>query len=62
MCLVFGGLTLALHDPRFIKIKPTIIYVIFAVIAAGRLGPAQTIYQAYFPSANCTSRIKAGAC
>ena len=30
--LVFGGLTIALHDPRFIKIKPTIIYVIFATI------------------------------
>ena len=30
--LVFGGLTIALHDDRFIKIKPTIIYILFAVI------------------------------
>jgi intracellular septation protein len=28
--LLFGGLTLFLHDERFIKIKPTIIYLGFA--------------------------------
>ena len=27
--LVFGGLTLALHDETFIKLKPTIIYALF---------------------------------
>jgi intracellular septation protein len=27
--LVFGGLTLVLHDALFIKLKPTIIYVLF---------------------------------
>jgi intracellular septation protein len=27
--LVFGGLTLALHDETFIKLKPTIVYVLF---------------------------------
>jgi intracellular septation protein len=29
--LVFGGLTLAFHDPRFIKIKPTVVNVVFGV-------------------------------
>lgn len=29
---IFGGLTLWLHDETFIKIKPTIIYTIFAAI------------------------------
>ena len=34
--LVFGGLTLALHDDLFIKVKPTIIYVLFGgVLLAG---------------------------
>jgi len=27
--MVFGGLTLALHDDTFIELKPTIIYVLF---------------------------------
>src|SRR4029077_8857709 len=27
--MVFGSLTLALHDETFIKLKPTIIYVLF---------------------------------
>ena len=29
LVLVFGGLTLALHDETFIKLKPTIVYVLF---------------------------------
>lgn len=29
--LVFGGLTLFFHDEMFIKLKPTIIYALFAV-------------------------------
>ena len=33
--LIFGGLTLYLQDETFIKIKPTIIYVMFGVILAG---------------------------
>ena len=28
--IVFGGLTLVLHDALFIKLKPTIIYLLFA--------------------------------
>jgi intracellular septation protein len=35
--LVFGGLTLALHDPRFIKIKPTAANLSFGVVLLGGL-------------------------
>lgn len=30
--LAFGGLTLYLHDETFIKLKPTIVYTMFAVL------------------------------
>ena len=32
--LVFGGLTLYLRDDTFIKLKPTIVYTLFAVLLA----------------------------
>ena len=35
--LVFGGLTLILHDELFIKLKPTIIYVLFGGALLGGL-------------------------
>ena len=35
--LVFGGLTLILHDELFIKLKPTIIYLLFAGALFGGL-------------------------
>jgi intracellular septation protein len=35
--LVFGGLTLMLHDELFIKLKPTIIYVLFGGTLVGGL-------------------------
>ena len=35
--LVFGGLTLILHDDMFIKIKPTIIYALFGAVLLGGL-------------------------
>ena len=35
--IVFGTLTLVLHDETFIKIKPTIIYVMFAAVLGGGL-------------------------
>ncbi len=35
--LVFGGLTLVLHDDLFIKLKPTIIYLLFGGALIGGL-------------------------
>ena len=35
--VVFGGLTLLLHDELFIKLKPTIIYVLFGGVLLGGL-------------------------
>src|SRR5436309_12088308 len=35
--IVFGTLTLVLHDESFIKVKPTIIYGLFAAILGGGL-------------------------
>ena len=35
--LVFGTLTLVLHDETFIKVKPTIIYTLFAGVLGGGL-------------------------
>src|ERR1700674_1310468 len=33
--IVFGTLTLVLHDDTFIKVKPTIIYALFAAVLGG---------------------------
>jgi len=35
--VVFGGLTLFLHNDLFIKIKPTILYALFGVVLLGGL-------------------------
>ena len=35
--LVFGGLTIWLQDETFIKLKPTIIYLLFAAVLFGGL-------------------------
>jgi intracellular septation protein len=37
LVLTFGGLTLYLHDDTFIKLKPTIVYTLFAVLLLGGL-------------------------
>ncbi|RJE83189.1 inner membrane-spanning protein YciB [Paracoccus onubensis] len=34
LVILFGGLSVWLNDPRFFKMKPTLIYLIFAVILA----------------------------
>jgi intracellular septation protein len=47
MAIIFGSLTLFLHDPRFIKMKPTILYLgfagfLFAGLARGK-NPLRTL-------------------
>lgn len=32
---VLGGITLWVHDPLFIKLKPTVVYGVFALVLAG---------------------------
>jgi len=32
LILVFGGATLLFHDPTFVKLKPTVLYVLFALV------------------------------
>src|SRR4051812_8819787 len=45
--VVFGGLTLALHDETFIKWKPTALYWIFAlVLAVSDLGLRRNLVRA----------------
>jgi intracellular septation protein len=49
--LVFGGLTLYLRDETFIKLKPTIVYSMFAVILAYGLVTGKPLLQALLESA-----------
>lgn len=48
---VFGGLTLALHNALFIKIKPTIINLLYAAVILGGLAVKQNVWKMMFQSA-----------
>ena len=48
--LVFGGLTLVLHDEIFIKLKPTIIYVLFGGVLLGGLAFGKPLLGIVFDS------------
>jgi intracellular septation protein len=48
--LVFGGLTLILHDDLFIKLKPTIIYVLFGGALLGGLAFGKPLLGMVFDS------------
>jgi intracellular septation protein len=48
--LVFGGLTLILHDDLFIKLKPTIIYVLFGGTLIGGLAFGKPLLGMVFDS------------
>ncbi len=46
--LAFGGLTLYLHDDTFIKLKPTIVYTMFAVLLFGGLLTKKPVLELLF--------------
>lgn len=48
--LIFGGLTLFLHNDTFIKIKPTIIYALFGAVLLGGLLFGKTLLGVVFDS------------
>lgn len=49
--LVFGGLTLILQDELFIKVKPTIVNGLFAVILFGGLAAGRALLKPLFGAA-----------
>ena len=49
--LVFGGLTLFLHDETFIKLKPTIVYAMFAALLTAGLLLKKPLLELLFGSA-----------
>ena len=48
--VVFGGLTLILHDATFIKVKPTIIYALFGAMLIGGLVFNKPLLEVVFDS------------
>jgi intracellular septation protein len=48
--VVFGTLTLVLHDELFIKVKPTIIYVLFGGVLLGGLAFGKSLLGVVFDS------------
>lgn len=51
LVLVFGGLTLWFHDETFIKVKPTIVYSMFAAVLAYGLITRKPLLQMLLESA-----------
>jgi len=51
LVLVFGGLTLWFHDETFIKVKPTIVYSMFAAVLAYGLIAKKPLLQMLLESA-----------
>jgi intracellular septation protein len=48
--LIFGGLTLFLHNDTFIKVKPTIIYALFGAVLLGGLAFGKPLLGVVFDS------------
>ncbi|RIA45647.1 intracellular septation protein A [Hephaestia caeni] len=51
LVLVFGGLTIYFHDPKFIQVKPTILYAMFAGILGFGLVTGRPLLEALLGSA-----------
>ena len=49
--LVFGGLALVFHDPRLIKIKPTVTNTVFACVMLGGVAMGKNPLKALFSTA-----------
>jgi intracellular septation protein len=49
--LVFGGLTIVLHDETFLKLKLTIIYAMFGAVLLGGLAFGKSLLRVAFDSA-----------
>lgn len=50
LILVFGGATLVLADERFIKVKPTVLYVVLALVFLGSTWTRRTMAERMFAS------------
>ena len=51
LVVVFGGLTIWFHDPRFIQMKPTFVYAIFAGVLAFGLATGRPLLQGLLEAA-----------
>ena len=51
LVLVFGGLTVYFHDDRFIKMKPTLVYLIFAALLGFGLATGRPLLQSLLETA-----------
>ena len=48
LVVIFGGLTIFLHDDNYIKIKPTVLYLFYVVAIVGSLLVGQNIWRLFF--------------
>ncbi|MDE2362799.1 MAG: septation protein A [Hyphomicrobiales bacterium] len=48
MVMIFGGLTLVLHDATFVKMKATIVYLLFAAALLGGLAFGKALLSVVF--------------
>lgn len=48
LVLTFGGLTIYMHDDTFIKLKPTIVYTLFAILLVAGIVTRRPVLQALF--------------